>query len=297
MSARSCLWIPQGVCSTSGNIMCMYRSNFNMPVPDLFDGSSNCTNGWMAARYVDMCDTSHALSGTWYAGYEFALGDSMYIHNASSSCINGVGCVTEQWKVDGNDINFASYELCIDLDEGFYGWTESMVNTGIAGWEIDQDSTVTFTNQITNVSGDDVSIAAHTGTIILACVPDTTQCSTILDGSIWVEGNTLGLINANGFKHYIVGNCCGSGASAGAVWIDNSHYLNWANSGGCWYRAPWRICQFCSTFSNGAGPNPSPGASYAGAIWADTEFGWTHLAYIGCDGNKYLAGAGDYPYS
>jgi hypothetical protein len=81
------------------------------------------------------------------------------------------------------------------------------------------------------------------------------------------------------------------------MWIDNSCYLNWVGSGGDIYRAKWRICQFCSSFTNGAPANPSPGSSYAGALWVDNQFGWTHLSYIGCDGNKYLTGAGNYPYT
>ncbi|HEY0090417.1 MAG TPA: hypothetical protein VGB37_16325, partial [Candidatus Lokiarchaeia archaeon] len=82
-----------------------------------------------------------------------------------------------------------------------------------------------------------------------------------------------------------------------SIWIDNSHYLHWTGCDGIDYRTPWRICQFCSSFTNGSGPNPSPGSSYAGALWVDNEFGWTHLAYIGCDGNKYITGGANYPYT
>jgi len=295
MANRSCLWIPQGVCSTSGNIMCMYKSNFNMPVPSLFDGSADCTSGFMSARYTDMCDTSHALVGTWYAGYEFALGDSMYIHEGP---LNGVGCVTQQWKVDGTPINNYNFQLCIDEEVDHYHMYESMVNTGLAGWEIDSDSTVTFTNEVTCISGDDTSIASKTGTIILSGVPSTAQCSSTITGSIWVEGCTLAYITASRFKHKIIGNYqIASEGTPGSIWIDNSHYLNWIGCDCLRYKAPWYICQFCSTFTNGAPANPSPGASYAGALWVDSQFGCTHLSYIGCDGNKYLAGAGEYPYT
>jgi len=128
-------------------------------------------------------------------------------------------------------------------------------------------------------------------------VPSTAKCSSTLRGSIWVEGDNLHFINANCWEHSMTGDYQGTGATPGAIWIDDSHYLNWANAGGCYYRAKWRICQFCSSFSNSAGPNPSPGSAYKGALWADTEFGWTHLAYIGCDGNKYITGSGAYPYT
>ena len=41
---------------------------------------------------------------------------------------------------------------------------------------------------------------------------------------------------------------------------------------------------------------PIAGTDKAGCIWVDNEFGLSHLAYIGTDGYKYLAGAGNYPY-
>ena len=88
-----------------------------------------------------------------------------------------------------------------------------------------------------------------------------------------------------------------TGGTAGSIWVDNSNYLHWLNSSGVDYRAKWRINQFESSFENGAGFNPNPGSSYAGALWVDNEFGWTHLAYIGADGSKYLVGSGDYPYT
>ena len=52
-------WIIGAVCSTSGNIMNFYKSNFNMPVPPLFDGPSDFTNGYMAARCNNIGGTSH----------------------------------------------------------------------------------------------------------------------------------------------------------------------------------------------------------------------------------------------
>jgi len=175
-------------------------------------------------------------------------------------------------------------------------WYEGMTNTGIAGWEICDTNTCTHCNvmSVTNISGDAVAIGACTVSFDLGCVPSVAQ--TACQGYIWVEGNDLHYWNANCWEHAIVGTCCGSGADAGAIWIDTNHYLHWANAGGCHFIAPWSICQFCSSFTNGAPANPAPGAEYAGALWVDNQFGGTHLSYIGCDGNKYLAGAGHCPY-
>ena len=72
---NSTAWIIGGVTATNTNIMNMYCSNFNIPVPNLFNGSSDCTNGWMSARCNNIGGTSHSLTGIWYPGYEFAFAD------------------------------------------------------------------------------------------------------------------------------------------------------------------------------------------------------------------------------
>lgn len=298
------LYIIGAVCATNGNIMNMYCSNFNMPVPNLFSGSSDCANGWMTARCNNIGGTSHALTGTWYPGYEFAFADAIMTWFADEgTCTNGTGCFCIQWYRPSGSINSHASNVSIILNSspGFcsWQWYESIVNTGIAPWEICDTATCFHCaiSQVTNKTGDSVCISPNTVCFELGGVPNTAQCSSSLIGSIWVEGNNLAYINANRWKHKIVGTCQGSGASSGAIWIDNSHYLHWANSGGCHFIAPWRICQFASSFTNGAPSNPSPGVGCAGALWVDNEFGLTHLSYIGSDGNKYLAGAGNYPYT
>ena len=174
----------------------------------------------------------------------------------------------------------------------FYEWHYM---TGVDSDEVCCDAPYCAVTRATYICGDDLSVPNCIVEVNWNGVPSTNRCSSTIRGSIWVEGNDLHFINANGWEHWMIGDYQGTGATPGAIWIDNSHYLHWANSGGCHYRAKWRICQFCSTFSNGPGPNPSPGSAYKGALWADTEFGWTHLAYIGCDGNKYITGAGRDP--
>lgn len=298
ISKSLCAWMIEGVCSTSGNIMTMYKTNFNMPVPCLFDGSSDCVNGFMAARYNDIGNTSHALVN-FCAGYEFAFADGLWRWEVSDgSCLNGIACADVDWCYSGCCFGGFGFQACVNINSTLgiccWQWYEGMTNVGIAGWEICTDATYCTVTQATTVSGDDTSIGACTISIALGGVPSVAQ--TACKGAIWVEGNNLNYFNASCWEHSIAGDCQGSGGTAGAIWIDNTHYLNWVNSGGDIYKAPWRICQFCSTFTNGPGPNPSPGAGFAGAIWTDTEFGLTHLAYIGCDGNKYLTGMGNCPY-
>jgi len=277
--------------------MTFWKTNFNMPVPCVFDGCSNCADGFMDARYCSIGGTSQGLVG-FYPGYEVAVADGLYRwETGSGECLNGIARIDLDWYRGATCILGARQQVCIDIGELYINWHEKLFNIGIAGWEICCNGTYCTNAKSVNVSGDDLSIS-DCNICIDFSPPSTSQCSSALMGSVWVEGNNLNYINANCWEHVITGDCqSAAGASTdGAMWIDNSHYLNWVGADCNVYRAPWRICQFCSTFSNGPPANPSPGAGYAGALWVDSQFGYTHLSYIGCDGNKYLTGAGNCPY-
>ena len=300
ISKSLCSWILQGVCSTSGNIMTFWHTNFNMPVPPLFDGSSDCDAGFMAARYCSMGSMSFGLQNM-CAGYEVALADSLYRwYVDEGSCLNGVVRTQLKWYRGATYLYQYVANWCINLTSSpgwsCYQWSEGMTNTGIAGWEICCNGTYCTTTHADTVSGDDVSIGSCAICLDFGFVPSVVQ--TACQGKIWVEGNDLHYWNANCWEHTIAGTCVGNPGAGkqGSMWVDNSHYLHWVGADCNDYRAPWRICQFCSSFTNGAPANPSPGAGYKGSIWVDSEFGYTHLSYIGCDGNKYLTGAACYPY-
>lgn len=81
--------------------------------------------------------------------------------------------------------------------------------------------------------------------------------------------------------------------TAGYFWIQGI-YLYWIDQYGGKRRAKWALEQFQSNFSNGA-PYSVSGET-AGYLYVDTQFGWTHIGYIGSNGRKYLAGDGNYPY-
>lgn len=296
-----CGWILKGVCSTSGNIMTFWKTNFNMPVPNLFNGSSTYDAGFMVARYCNVDSTSEALTG-FYPGYELVVADALYRwYVDEGSCLNGVARTQLQWYRGATYLYQYVANWCIAMTSspGYYTtqWAEGMTNTGVAGWEVCCDGTYCTVSFADTVSGDDVSISSCTRSLCWGAVPSTAQ--TACQGKIWVEGNDLHYWNANQWEHVMIGDCVGNPGvgTQGSMWIDNSHYLHWVGADCNDYRAKWRICQFCSTFSNGPPANPSPGAGYAGKMWMDNQFGLTHLSYIGCDGNKYLTGAGNYPYT
>ena len=267
-----------------------------MPVPCLFDGCSNCVEGFMDARYCNMSGTVSLLGLC--AGYEVALGNALWRWETGvGECLNGFACLTIHWyRPPGACIGGFNGCTCINIGENYIQWYEGMIGIGIAGWEICANGDHCTRTLATTISGDNVYIDLLTIDINFCCVASTAQ--TARQGNIWVEGNDLHYFNANCWEHTMVGDSQGAAGvdTDGAMWIDNACYLHWVGADCNDYRAKWRICQFCSTFSGGAPANPAPGASYKGSLWVDDQFGATHLSYIGCDGNKYLAGAGECPY-
>lgn len=303
-----CLWVPQGVQATNGNIMTFWKTNFNMPVPCMWSGPSDMSNGFISVRNHDLAFTSQALP-SFQPGFELAVADSLYVYCVSdgSRLCGTAGLYLGWWRSGGCGIGGGVTTVSINITAPAHGWSaqwyESMQNTGIAGWEVASPpalQTLCVQSCAVTCSGDNVSIPNCCITFDIGSIPATAQCSSTLRGSIWVDSlsQNLNYINANCWQQYMIGvdNGLVFGSCPGSLWIDNSHYLHWIGSNSHDYSACWRICQFCSTFTNGAPVNPAPGAACMGKLWMDSQFGSTHLAYIGCDGNKYLTGGGCYPY-
>lgn len=297
----ACLWGAQGVKATNGCIMTMWKTNFNMPAPNLFTGGDCWDSGKVCAFYGTSMSYDFSSMNR---GYEAWQGVSMQRYCvANGESLNGVICGCLKFTYPDNSLLYgSSYSQAINItapESGYYWqYVQYFLNVGVASWEISGDGNYCLCLSTTCVSGDDLSIPNVTCQMPASNVPGTVSTGSI-KGVIWVEGNNLNFRPAQStdlFEHSMAGDCQGNGGTPGAIWIDTTHYLNWVNASGDIYKAKWRICQFCSWFGNSAGPNPAPGASYAGAIWADGEFGYSHLAYIGCDGNKYLTGAGNCPY-
>ncbi len=298
-----CVWVAQGYCGTNGCIHTQWRSNANMPAHAFCSG--DCFNTGMVCTFNGTLMSYDASSLC--RGFEIFQGSSMYRYAVcDSGCLNGRFCRCLQWvHCTGSIIWTSTGTNCINISDpgvGFWTWQyyQQFLQTGTNCWEIDVDGNHYLRSCVTCVAGSSDNLAMATCCEIadVSNVP-TAPSTGGTRGVIWVEGNDLHFRpeqTTEAWEHAMVGNCQGSGGTAGAIWIDNTHYLNWVNSGGDIYKACWRQCQFASVFSNSAGANPAPGAGSAGSIWADGEFGYSHLAYIGCDGNKYLTGAGNFPY-
>jgi len=298
----NCAWVGEGVKGTSGCIMTQWKTNANMPSPNLCGG--DCYEyGMMCQRpYGEAASYNTALNCRGFETFQGA-GHIRYCV-CGTSCLNGTYCRCLQWiHCDGSVMWTSNSQECINLPApGVGDWTYHyhfyFLQMGTNCWEIDADGDYCLRSCVTNVSGDDLSIATNCCCVTIENAPAAPSTGAI-KGVIWVEGDDLHFRpeqSTEAWEHAMQGTCEGTGATAGAIWIDTNHYLHWANAGGCHFIADWRICQFCSWFGGSSGANPAPGSSYAGSIWADGEFGYSHLAYIGCDGNKYITGAGECPY-
>jgi len=298
----NCVWIGKGVKGTNGCIHTQWRVNANWPAHNLCGGDCFEYGMMCIPPYGYTCSNFDA--STLCRGFEIFQGASMQRYCiGASSCLNGIYCRCLQWiHCDGSIMWTSSGKHCINMCTDAESWQWQyyfyFLQMGVNCWEIDVDGEYCLRNCITCYSGDDLSITTQYVAKGICNVPSAPSTGPTR-GVIWVEGNNLHFRptqSTEAWEHAMVGDCQGAGASPGAIWIDTNHYLHWANSSGDDYRAKWRDCQFCSWFGNSSGPNPSPGAGHAGAIWADGEFGYSHLAYIGCDGKKYITGAGNCAY-
>ena len=278
----------------NGNVMTWWKTNFNMPVPYLFDWSGNQEGGPLS--YYGKA-TSFDLSG-FNPGWEL-VGFFCIWH--WDGPISGAAYLSSKWRDRyGSTMFYCANSAYLYLNVASGYWSEYMYgcNQGVAGWEIDSSGNYSVQSWSTGAG----SISTKTTTITFSNVPSTSS-SGGESGHIWIEGNDLCYIDAinndsSTWKQTMVGvkGSYKDVAKAGALWIGTNNYLHWIGNDGYEYLAEWRIQQYASTWSNGPTNEQHPGTSYKGYMWVDNEFGQTHLAYIGYNGYKFLAGSGQYPY-
>lgn len=282
---------------TNGNIHNGWCTPFGMPYKPIDTGAISYANGVISSRHG--AKSIYDLTG-FQNGLEAFLGDIHYkyhVDNGSSLC--GCGWAWSQLLGTCDEvIDSTGFLVIVDLTSVPGGWSYQFWFTewveGVDYDEFDENGTFKLRGGVTDWAGDDnVGFNTQTCCYTICCAPS--MCFISNPGSLWVEGNDIAWSSSQGYKHNQAGNCIGTGGTPGAVYIDTNHYLNWANSGGNVYRAPWRLCQFCDFFNGMPPANPSPGPAYAGAFWVEQQSDGIMLAYIGCDGNKYLSGYGCEP--
>lgn len=272
-----------------------FRSNFNMPVPSIFAGGTY--NRYTGYSTTVNAGTSYDLSG-FSAGMEIAVGLTCWDFENNGASVENISTQLYNFWANGAGsplfygYNGNSYSYSLPASS----WVELIyaINIGCAGWEVTSSGTHYYRGSCVGTP-----TATTSTTVTMSNVPSTAGVS-YNTGSIWVEGAYLCYINANTWKHTIVGTSLFTYAGtskAGSFWLDSTtNLLCWVGADGYVYRSQWAKQQFASTFSNGATGSVYAGTSKTGTIWADNEYGLTHLAYIGTDGYKYITGAGNNPY-
>jgi hypothetical protein len=283
--------------------MTFFKTNFNMPTPNVFYGSS-FIRYQSNANCIDE-GTSYDLTG-FSPGFEICVGLSVWDwDNNSGSPYNINTLLYQRWTDPAVSTTLVQglwdFSYVYTVGAGFYVSLWAAITIGVADWEVSYDDTYHYRASST---GTPAISTVDTG-VDFTNVPDTTQLGTDAEGYIWVEGNDLCYVCANQWKQTVVGVDVSSifgtpGVSkAGYLWMGEAPYiaLFWVGADGNLYIPSWEKKQFASYFSNSSTSEINAGTSKAGYLWMDSEFGLTHIGYIASDGYKYLMGSGNDPYA
>jgi len=267
--------------NSSGTQMTWWKTNFNMPVPNIFDDNSNYQKDtWMLTALEEW--TTFDL--TWFRQWWEVI--------AASSVF------TIDWPYSNWTINLYQTWYKPDWTKMFTNWPYSwnpwnvdswywisyqiVSNQWVAPWEVDVDwdytckvYTTWWIEQESNFN------------VTLNNVPEFTWYNT--NWNLWVEWEQLCYTWDNWFVHKMDWAIINSDATeAGYIYTDTDvdnrlvYSTEWWNT-----RTPLRnIKQFASSFSNWAPWEVSWKQPWY--LYADAEFWHTHLSHIAWDWYKYL---------
>lgn len=271
-----------------------YWSNFNMPVPDLPQGSITKTE-W----FTNAISEQYTYDLSWFRyWWEILAADSVVVVEDESA----IDIVIKEERIHKDwSTMFTTNSWTLSIPDTT--WTDPkwytlqiMSNQWLAPWEIDQDGTYSYK-----------TIVEDTGWNILAS--KTTNFDIIntpnfplykLEGYMRINWTILHYTDANWFEWKIEWDFVSVPSSSikWAVWIDHAsgwkgelHYIDedWDER-----KVPWHVQQFDSSFSNW--PTKTVSGETPGYFWVDDEFWQTHIWIIMNDGYKNLVGDGSYPY-
>jgi hypothetical protein len=266
-----------------------------MPLHNFWDNTSSISKTAGINNYTSE-STSYNLTG-FVRGYEICNGMAIFLfdNTTGSGTYNVSTTMTIKWTDTSNNIlngDSYSFGLSTSIPATYYYVYWAGANIGAEASEIASSTTYDFRASASGTP----NISEVVTAVSFSNVPSTSTTASV--GYIWVEGNTLSFINADGWKHSIAGTATGTtGKTAGYIWLQSGdNLIHWIGSGGAEYKLPWNIQQFGSIYGGSSTSALYAGTSDAGYLWVDNLFGGTHLAYIGTDGYKYLCGAGANPY-
>lgn len=276
--------------NSSWTQMTWWKTNFNMPVPNIFDDNSNYQKTtWMLTALEEWTVFDLTWFRQWWeliaAASTFAI-DWPY----SNWTIN----LYQEWKKPDWTVMFTNWPYIWnpwDVPSWYWQWYQIVSNQWVAPWEVDvswtykcrvyttwwisqsQDFNVTFNN-----------------------VPAYSWYKT--PWYLWINWNKLEYTSANWFAHSIEWTKLTTLEESSRYWYvwteeNDTRLFYWASD---WqiYTPQLNIKQFASSFSNWAPWTVSWKQPWY--IYADNQFWWTHLSHIAWDWYKYLIWDWHNPY-
>jgi len=280
-----------------GASMTWWRTPFNMPIPYLWTNLPTWIEGDGPLDYYGEA-TSFNLGG-FEPGWEICVFFCVWHWDGP---VSGDAYLYSRWRNEIGSTMFwcrNAWKESLNIPADYWHECIHGCNQGVAGWEVHNDGNYSVQSWSTGAG----AMSTKTTTISFSDVPDTSVLSTDHQGKIWVEGNNLCYTDSKGgsekpgcWKHTMTGDNQGyvGTAKAGSIWMDTGNYLHWIGKNGYDYKARWWLQQIASTWTNGPTGSFYVGPAHAGKIWVDSEFGQTHIGYIGNEGYKLLTGSGEY---
>ena len=288
----------------SGNIMTMWKTQFNMPVPDIFTTSPTYSlANWPFSFFSEA--SSFDFAG-FEVGWEALFGVTCLEITWPTSAWAYV-IIEQTWKNPLGGIQFDQWGYsflsnAINLPVMTAGQKAGcfyLSNQGVESYEFGMNGTHTLG---INVSGS--VFGSLISSFTLSNVPNTTNIP-LYSWYIWVEWENLCFISSLYDKHSIVGtNLWNIGtAGSGAFWV-NGEDIEWVSASGNKYTSWFSLTtkekrsmrQVASVFSWWATWSTFAGVSKVGYIWVDTEFWNQHIAYIWQSWYKNLLYSWNYPW-
>lgn len=274
---------------TSGTKMVWWKTNFNMPVPNIFDNNSQFTQSqWM----LNPLEGGTTFDLSWYnQGWEIIAAATNFVIEGevlNSSLVT----IEQKWKRPNWTVMFTNSFNWVVNEQDSSTWQGYQIasNQWLAPWEVNVSGTYELETSMSWEYNMTKSFY-----VTFNNVPAFVGYQD--PGYIWVEGDDLKYVSANWFIHTI--NWINIWAVAWDTWsvridenpLNNFHYINsWGDDN----IVPWKIEQFASAFSNW--PTGSVSWQTPWYLYADNQFWWTHLSYIWDDWKKYLIWDWNYPY-
>lgn len=277
-----------------------FKTNFNMPIHDFVTGGT--FTRFQGPVTYDGEATTFDLTG-FSPGFEICNGATVFDYdNTGGGSPRSVSAILSiRWTTTSNVtlVGPFNFSLSTSIPAGNFFEFWSGANIGFENSEVATSTTYDFRGVATGTNG----IAEVSTAVSFTNVPTITTLSSADRGYMWVEGNNLAYVNSLQWKHSMAGVAVGAtGKTPGYIWVDDGvstgtpNALHWVGSDGKDYTNTWQVKQFASFYSGSSTGTTFAGTGDAGYIWVDTQFGNTHLGYIGIDGFKYLTGAGVNPY-